>query len=790
MKVGGTLVLKILSAFYVLQVSGFLRGPQIINMTTANKIMNPLFQSQSFSLDFFVTALFEEQSCTDLTVTGLGINKGMIRVADIFVRYSAAYEQLLLTGKEQATGYSLCLRDTSEPRRDTCAIPGNWKCDGFSTCLDDECGCGGDHFKCADGMGCITLQQVCDSRPDCLDFSDEIPCQDYQQCMRSLVPMVDTVIDDVPNTRNCNISSNLSKAPELLKLQTFFFGPNVTEERLSNHSTQFLGQISPTRLEDCRGNNTAFKFHCDRLVLMKTETAYKCTETASVEAIYKYRGINSQFTFVFCDGIKNCKNGIDEQNCPGVFYCKSDNQPVPLNRTCDSVSDCADSSDECNNCTMSSVLTSQTHLIGHTAILAILMAEILGILVLNMYGLLFHGRRFKDVNRSSLQIDIIQCITLTVYDTMMAVFLMIITWKHWEYRGEYCSHDVSWRSSSLCKVAGAIIYAASHGALQVAVAISICRNYQCRNILSRKRIKLSRFIPCFVLLNLLNLSMAVIPLIATFFTSSSWSGVFVHEYFFKSNPLIRRGNKSDIADMVNLYKGKNLTSTTDISISELFHRLRNMTTKGELFSSEKITSIGLYGTSSLCYPNLFSTEDSIFGFKVVYMLENSIYIIVIIICYVFIVQEYFESRRAVAPPVVAENVPGSLIKDGANPQNIEDQGFYLSLKVSIVIGSQLICWLPVHSAMIASFTGNPPPRIITDIFIANIAPLNAIMNPLLHTDLLSKLMKKGVPFVIEKWSGFRDSITRFKPCFNKVVRPEAQENFELGCVKTGGDSEG
>ena len=526
--------------------------------------------------------------------------------------------------------------------------------------------------------------------------------------------------------------------------------------------------------------------HCDRLELIDKGTAYKCTENSSVEAIYQYAEVNSRLTFVFCDGIKNCKNGIDEQNCPGMFYCRSDNQPVPLERTCDSDSDCADSTDECSNCPMSSVFTSQTHLIGHNAMVAILMIEILGILILNTYSLVFHGKRLKEVTRTFLRIDIIQCVTLTVYDTMMAVFLLIISWKHWEYEGEYCRHDVSWRSSSLCKVAGAIIYAATHGALQVVVATSICRHYQCRNVLSGKRIKLSRFIPCFVLLNLFNLSMAIVPLIATFSSSSNWSNMFVHEFFFKSNPLIRRGNKSDIAGLVSLYTGKNLNSTREYSISELFHQLRSMTTKGELFSSDKIPSIGLYGTSSLCYPNMFSTENSLLGFKIVYIIENSIYMIMIIICYIFIAKEYFKSRADVAPPAAAANMPSDQQEEVANPQKIEDQSFFLSFKVSIVIVSQLVCWLPVHGAIIASFTGTPPPRIITDIFMANIAPLNAIMNPLLHTDLLTKLTKIGIPFLREKCSAIKDRINRLL-CVNKDICPEVEENFELGCVKTSGE---
>ena len=783
MKVMGSMFQKVLCTITVLQVGSFLRGPRIINMTIANKIMKPSYTSTHFSIDFFLTALFEDQSCTDLTVHGKGFTKA-IRIQDLFVRYSASYEQLLTQGIDQKTGYVMCLRDKAEPRRDTCAIPGNWQCDGFSTCLDDECGCDQDSFKCADGMGCITIAQVCDSRPDCLDLSDENPCQDYQQCMRSLRPRVNdhncnSLI--IPNCTESNSSHGKNEADEVFKLQEFFFGPEGAQARdLDNEAQQTSYQLSTTRLAKCIESNIVLGFHCERLKLMKTETAYKCTETSSIEATYSYANVTKLTIFVFCDGIKNCKNGVDEQHCPGMFYCVSDNQPVPKARTCDSVADCADSSDECANCSMSSIFSSQTHLIGHDSMLFVLMAEILGIILLNSYGLVYHGKRLKNVERTSLLIDIIQCITLTVYDTMMAVYLLIICWKHWEYKGEYCSHDVFWRSSPLCKIAGAIIYAASHGALQVAVSTSLCRNYQCRNVLSGKRIKLALFLPGFVVLNLFNLAMAITPLIATFSSSSKWADMFVHEFFFKNNPLIRRGTKSDLASLMSIYKRQDLNMTEKYSTSELFQQLRNMTAKGELFSSDRITSVGLYGTSSLCYPNLFSTESSIFGFKVVYMIENSIYMIVIIICYVFIVQEFFKSQKAVAAPA-AGNAPAAGQEDANSKKNL-DQGFYLSFKVSIVIGSQLVCWLPLHGAIIASFIGVPPSNIITDIFIANIAPLNAIMNPILHTDLWSIFINKGFPLVKRKISRMKGSLcTHRLPCFNKAVGPglDARENIEM-----------
>ena len=75
---------------------------------------------------------------------------------------------------------------------DKCLLVDGMICDGISQCLTDECDCKHkvvkqteietDVFWCADGSGCISFSNLCDSFLDCVDGSDECMCNDAISC--------------------------------------------------------------------------------------------------------------------------------------------------------------------------------------------------------------------------------------------------------------------------------------------------------------------------------------------------------------------------------------------------------------------------------------------------------------------------------------------------------------------------------------------------------------------------------------------------------------------------------
>ena len=505
---------------------------------------------------------------------------------------------------------------------------------------------------------------------------------------------------------------------------------------------QFVWPFDKDKLRDCAASTSSISYHCKNMLSesdqTESATVYHCSNNTMFYLLVKMEGDRSKGPTYqgFCDGIKNCANGIDEQNCPNMFYCKSDHQPVPMDKTCDTIPDCSDSSDECNNCTMSSYFASTAQLIGSLPVLIMVILLAVTITPLNLYAVYFHQRRSSE--NIAVRIDRILCLSLAGCDLLMGAYLLLITIKHFQYSGSYCSHDDNWRSSAGCKIAGALHFASPHGALQVTLLTSVCRSYTCKNSLTGKKISFNVFLGSFLFLALLNIAMTTLPFAASIWPSGL-TDMFVHEFYFPGNPIIQRGKKAELAQIASLYLRKEVEATEQYSVKKLLTVLQNMTSAKDLFSYDRIITIGYYGGSAMCNPDIFSNEDSIFYFKLVYSIETTISSVVISISYVLIWKEYLTTIKAVKSK-----------NDQSQNESQEEKTFFLTMKVAILVGSQLLCWLPVNVAIIASFFGVNIPPIINDILIGIVLPANSLINPIIHTDILNTFLSS----VMEKIRSF------------------------------------
>ncbi|KAL5251095.1 hypothetical protein ACHWQZ_G016720 [Mnemiopsis leidyi] len=729
-------MLDIYRALLLLRILHVLTGPTPDDLAGENHDIEHIYNISALysargtlALRQFLNPFFEEFSCMDFIS---GVSPKSLRQAHLLhFKGSTVYKDIV--SGNSTSSYKICMDGRKTNNTYSCIINQDKFCDGYSSCLLDECGCQGrETFLCANRSGCIALNQVCDSRPDCLDASDECICASFQSCRSSV--LFDMNYMKLPFTffkESCFTKPNCSKDVSQETIVSSTVKNIIDEGLLLQNDTLNMpldSSFDREKLRHCAASSSSLSFHCKNMLTSQPEdvAAYNCSDLTIFYPLVRIYRNKSRLPIYqgFCDGVKNCANGIDEQNCPNTFYCKSDNQPVPMNKTCDTVPDCFDSSDECYNCTMSSYFASSTQLIGSRPVLIIVLLLAASITPLNLYAVYFHQRR--PPKNTPVKIDKILCLSLAVSDLLMGVYLLLITIKHFQFSGSYCNHDYDWRSSAGCKIAGALHFAAPHGALQITLLTSVFRSYTCRNSMEGNTISFKAFLGCFFSLALVNFAMTAVPFAASIWPSAL-TDMFVHEFYFPGNPIIQRGKKADLAQIVSLYLRRDIEITEQYSVKELLTVLQNMTSSKQLFSYEKIITIGYYGGSSMCNPDIFSDENSIFYFKLIYSIETTISSVGISISYVMIWKEYFTSLKA---------VKNNLNQDGRQ----DDKTFFLTMKVVILVGSQLFCWIPVNVAIIVSFFGFNISPIINDIMIGIIIPVNSLINPVIHTDILNKFV--------------------------------------------------
>ncbi|RVE65639.1 hypothetical protein OJAV_G00118390 [Oryzias javanicus] len=211
-------------------------------------------------------------------------------------------------------------------RHSALCLPNSQVCDGKRDCPDgdDEEFCvvtcpSKEEFKCKDRRFCISGSLVCDGRSHCRDGSDEVDC-----------PTVASPVT-LKNVLKCRMGSKPCE--------------DGTECVLFSHLCD--GE------QDCRDGSDELGCETDvgpsgthpPTVLACSSPAVLCPSTSTHVCISQSQ---------FCNGVKDCPDGFDEQNCLEKclsrtdFLCKDRRSCVSKNQVCDGRSHCHDGSDEVN----------------------------------------------------------------------------------------------------------------------------------------------------------------------------------------------------------------------------------------------------------------------------------------------------------------------------------------------------------------------------------------------------------------------------------------------------------
>ena len=603
------------------------------------------------------------------------------------------------------------------------------KCNGLPMCLTDECQCADiDVFYCADGVGCIAHANVCDGAEDCRDGSDECMCDDVIHCQAHghtyCVPRIKYCINRdifystcIPKTEvKCSVQLSLLKRTEKEYHPMFQCTDDYWDVHLKKRKKGELVVDAPFPFY---GFEMFCKQHCDPGWVQFCGILH-------YELYFGYL-INCPKLLVFagktlrienlCDGVIECKEGLDEMDCVGRYYCndnKTNLEWIAEDKRCDNKKDCSKGKDECDNCTgkRTAGIASDQYMVQNIGMRGYMSAVSVLAVAMNMFAGAETYR--KETNSRAGRVDKLFLITLCAYDALMGLCVGVTFIKTMIYSSNYCLKDNEWRASLQCKLLGCCFTLAADGSLLTVSMISLTRCYKVaigRTIHTRVVAAITAVTFIF---NILHSVLPIIPL-------SGVQDVFRASMTFSDNPFASEYDPLEMKRKYRVYKGENVTFPDTYTMLD---QLNNISSKPGLFNPEEL---GYYSYSPLCIHNIYGTHASLVVYKLVYMSFIVALLIATTISYITLVCNVYKTSQ--------------MAQQGAANQ-VGNNNTELSIKVVLVIGSQLFCWITVVilMAVYGLVKDVYAPDLLYELTAIVLLPMNSYLNPVFNSSLYKKIM--------------------------------------------------
>ena len=453
-----------------------------------------------------------------------------------------------------------------------------------------------------------------------------------------------------------------------------------------------------------------------------------------------------------CNLIDECGDGSDEHGCSNSLLCDSKEQRVLVSEKCDGKIDCLDFSDECNsNC--GKEILHNFFLKGLCWIFALL-ATALNIILIKRTLSGFQREMSKVALNNRIFI-----LLVNIGDLMIGVYLLqIAAIDSIIYGKRYCRNQLSWLSSSHCNVLGVISTTGYEVSLISVTALGVMRMVGVRSGLVAKVKITGRIIIQSVVTTLciiaLSSAIALTPLMHQF------EDFFVNGMTY--NPIARlfigSPGKDIHLDILQEYYGK--VKEKNLKWRVINDLIDNMFSHDYTVNAIGRKKLEFYGNEGVCLFKFFVNPDDpqrMYAWLV--LAFNMVLLGIISACYIFINVSTIESTRI----LTQEKTPMA--------DTIRKRNKNLQRKISLIIATNLLCWLPVtivsclHSAGV--FDATPYYSLISIVFL----PINSVINPIVYNEIFTETITIWVKSLLDIWKKNLDHWYRSRKVFPADISP-------------------